>query len=108
MLKKLLVVLFVCFAFCGAALAAVDLNTANQQQLESIKGIGPAKAKAIVDYRAKNGAFKSVEDVMKVPGIKEGVFKKIKAEISVGGKPAPAAPAAPAKAPAKASAPAKK
>ncbi len=116
MLKKLLVAAFACFAFCGTALAAVDLNTANQQQLEAVKGIGPAKAKAIVDYRAKNGPFKSAEDVMKVPGIKEGIYNKIKTEISVNGKAAapvatsksPVTPAAPAKPATKASPAAKK
>ena len=53
---------------CGAAFAAVDLNTASQQELESVKGIGPAKAKAILDYRTKNGPFKAVDDLAKVPG----------------------------------------
>lgn len=106
MLKKLLVALFAGLALCTTALAAVDLNTANQQQLESLKGIGPEKAKDIIDYRSKNGPFKTTEDIMKVPGIKEGTYAKIKGDITVGGK---AAPAAPAKASAaKASAPAKK
>ena len=76
-----------------AAFAAVDLNTANQAQLESLTGIGPAKAKDIIDFRTKNGPFKSTEDIMKVPGIKEGTYAKIKGEIAVGGKAA-----APAKA----------
>ncbi|MBM9888582.1 MULTISPECIES: ComEA family DNA-binding protein [Deefgea] len=117
MLKKLFISLLASFALMTAAFAAVDLNTANQAQLESLTGIGPAKAKDIIDYRTKNGPFKSTEDIMKVPGIKEGTYAKIKGEISVGGKAA--APAAPAKADkvvkasaadkaAKASAPAKK
>ena len=59
MLKKMLIALVASFAFCSASMAAVDLNTANQQQLEAVKGIGPQKAKAIIDYRTKNGAFKS-------------------------------------------------
>ncbi|MBE9610169.1 ComEA family DNA-binding protein [Chitinilyticum piscinae] len=107
MLKKLLLALFAGLALSAGALAAVDINTANQQQLESLKGIGPEKAKDIIDYRSKNGPFKTTEDIMKVPGIKEGTYAKIKGEISVGGKAA--APAAKASAPAaKASAPAKK
>jgi len=73
------------------AFAVVDINTANQQQLEAINGLGPAKAKAIIDYRSKSGPFKSVEDIKKVPGIKDGVFKQIKAEIGVSGGPAPKA-----------------
>ena len=67
MLKKLLVALFAGLALCTTALAAVDLNTANQQQLESLKGIGPEKAKDIIEYRSKNGPFKTTEDIMKVP-----------------------------------------
>jgi competence protein ComEA len=104
MLKKLLIVLLASFALCSFAIAAADLNTASQQQLEAIKGIGPQKAKAIIEYRAKNGAFKTTEDVMKVPGIKEGIYNKIKGEITVGGKGA----VAPTPAAAKASAPKKK
>lgn len=104
MLKKLLIALVASFALCSFSMAAVDLNTASQQQLEAIKGIGPQKAKAIIEYRAKNGAFKTTEDVMKVPGIKEGIYSKIKGDITVGSKGA----AAPAPAAAKASAPKKK
>ncbi|AOY01760.1 ComEA family DNA-binding protein [Jeongeupia sp. USM3] len=104
------------FLLCASVFAAVDLNTANQQQLEGLTGIGPSKAQAIIDYRNKNGAFKAPEDIMKVPGIKEGTYNKIKGEISVGGKVAAptAAKASKASAPAakdskaKASAPAKK
>ncbi len=109
-MKKILLALTMALTFATSAFAAVDLNTANQQQLEALKGIGPGKAKAIIDYRTKNGPFKTAEDLMKVPGIKEGTFSKIKSEVSVGGKAAapaakpaaaPAAkPAAPAAAPA--------
>lgn len=82
---------------CMQLWAAVDLNTANQSQLESVKGIGPAKAKAIIDYRTKNGAFKSVDDLDKVTGFGKATIAKIKAEVSVGGAKV-AAPAAPVKA----------
>ena len=95
MLKKLFITLLASFALMSAAFAAVDLNTANQAQLEALTGIGPAKAKDIIDFRTKNGPFKSAEDIMKVPGIKEGTFAKIKGEVSVGGKMA--APVVPAK-----------
>jgi len=116
MLKKLLVVAFACFAFCGTVLAAVDLNTASQQELESVKGIGPAKAKAILDYRTKNGPFKAVDDLAKVPGFGAKSVSNMKAELAVGAaKPAaapaaakPAAPAAPAAKPAAPAAPAAK
>ncbi|WP_410497553.1 ComEA family DNA-binding protein [Chitinibacter sp. S2-10] len=107
MLKKLFVTLLASVALMGSAWAAVDLNTATQQQLEALNGIGPEKAKDIIDYRSKNGAFKTTEEIMKVPGIKEGTYNKIKADITVNGKVAklPSAKAAsgakPASAPAK-------
>lgn len=104
-MKKLLLSFVAALAFVSSAFAAVDINTATPQQLEALKGIGPEKAKAIVDFRQKNGPFKTADDLMKVPGIKQGTYNKIKTEVSVGGKAAPAAASAPAK-PAPAAAPA--
>lgn len=87
-MKQLWLLIFTFFAFAVPALAAVDVNTATQAQLESVKGIGPAKAQAIIDYRSKNGSFKSVDDLEKVKGIGPGILKKIRADVSVGGAPA--------------------
>lgn len=47
----------------------VSINTGSQAQLETLPGIGPSKAKAIIDYRLKNGPFVRVEDLDKVSGI---------------------------------------
>ena len=66
-------------------LAAVNVNTATQEQLETLNGIGPAKAKAIIEYRSKNGAFKTVEDLDKVPGIGAGVLGKIRSDVTLTG-----------------------
>ena len=65
------------------SLAAVNINTASPSELEALPGIGPAKAKAIVDYRQQHGAFKSVEELKNVKGIGEGIFSKLKAEATV-------------------------
>jgi len=88
--------------FSVAALAAVNANTASQQELESLNGIGPVKAKAIIDYRAKNGPFKSYADLENVPGIGAKTLEKLKVDLQVGGgaakvpaaKPAATKPAA--------------
>jgi competence protein ComEA len=93
---KRLVVLLAMLLFSAFALAAVNINTATKEELDALPGIGPVKAQAIIDYRAKNGPFKTPEDIMKVPGIKEGEFGKLKGQISVSGASTPAAaPAAP-------------
>ena len=103
MMKKLLVaLLFALFAFSGFAMAAVDLNTATAEQLDTLKGVGPAKAKAIIEYRTKNGPFKSVNDLEKVNGFGKKTVDALRADVSVGGAAAPAPAPAPAKMDAKA------
>ncbi|MFN3396964.1 MAG: ComEA family DNA-binding protein [Sulfurimicrobium sp.] len=86
-MKKFLLVMFAWVSFMGLAFAAppVDLNSANQAQLESVKGIGPVKAKAIIEYRTKNGPFKSVDDLQKVTGFGKPSVNKLRAEVTVGG-----------------------
>ena len=61
----------------------VNINTATAEQLQTLPGIGQAKANAIVAYRENNGNFSSIEDLRKVPGIKEGVFGQIQSLICV-------------------------
>lgn len=61
----------------------ININTASEEELGGIAGIGAGKAAAIVQYRKENGSFSSIEDIMKVSGIKEGTFAKIKDRITV-------------------------
>lgn len=61
----------------------VNINTATAEQLQTLPGIGQAKANAIVAYREANGNFSSTEDLRNVPGIKEGVFGQIQSLICV-------------------------
>ena len=61
----------------------INLNTASLDQLMEIPGIGEAKASAILRYREENGGFSSIEEIMNIEGIKEGVFSKMKEYIVV-------------------------
>ncbi|EMT8315388.1 helix-hairpin-helix domain-containing protein, partial [Neisseria gonorrhoeae] len=90
-MKKMFVLFCMLFS-CAFSLAAVNINAASQQELEALPGIGPAKA--IAEYRAQNGAFKSVDDLIKVKGIGPAVLAKLKDQASVGA-PAPKGPAKP-------------
>jgi len=87
------ILLALALALCsGAALAAVNLNTATKDELVALPGIGPAKAQAILDYRSAHGPFKAVEEVKDVKGIGAKRFEKLKGELTVS---APAAKTAP-------------
>lgn len=61
----------------------VNLNTAGKEELMTLNGIGETRAEAIIAYREQNGPFQRTEDIMQIPGIKEGIFSKIKEQITV-------------------------
>jgi competence protein ComEA len=67
----------------GLCSAAVNLNTATKDELVALPGIGPAKAQAILDYRAQHGGFRSAEELKDVKGIGAKRYEKLKAEITV-------------------------
>lgn len=60
----------------------ININTAGVGELTTLTGIGETRAEEILRYREKNGPFKKPEDLMKVPGIKEGTYRKISDRIS--------------------------
>jgi competence protein ComEA len=65
------------------AVAAVNPNTATKEELLAVTGIGPARAPAILDYRAQHGEFKSVDELKDVKGIGARRFETLKAEFTV-------------------------
>ncbi|MBP8868848.1 MAG: ComEA family DNA-binding protein, partial [Enterocloster sp.] len=61
----------------------VNLNKAGAEELMTLTGIGKSRAEAIIQYRQEVGAFRSIEDIMNVSGIKESAFEKIRDDITV-------------------------
>lgn len=80
-MKTFLILVLCWLGLCYSAQAAVNINTANQTELESLPGIGPVKAKAILEYRKKNGGFKSVDELTKVDGIGPVTLKNARNDI---------------------------
>ena len=100
MIKKLLAtaaLVAASLAAVGQAFAAVDVNTANEDALRGIKGIGPARAKAILDERSAHGPFKDASDLGKrVKGLGGHTVERLQAEgLSVGPANAQAGQSAP-------------
>lgn len=63
--------------------AKININTADKELLCTLPGIGSTRADSIISYREQNGNFSTIEDIMKVSGIKDSSFQKIKEYISV-------------------------
>ncbi|MDE6761312.1 MAG: ComEA family DNA-binding protein [Lachnospiraceae bacterium] len=61
----------------------LNINTAVKEDFMALPGIGESKAVAIIQYRQEHGSFESIEELMEIPGIKEGVFNKIKDKIKI-------------------------
>ncbi|WP_241520192.1 ComEA family DNA-binding protein [Bifidobacterium catulorum] len=71
-------------ATVGGTSAAIDLNTATAEQLETINGIGPVTARKILDHRTRNGRFSNVDELLDVPGIGAKTLEKIRPHVTVG------------------------
>lgn len=61
----------------------VNINTADEKELDSLPGIGPAMAKRIIEYRESQGGFQHIEDIKKIKGIGEAKFNKMKDKICI-------------------------
>ena len=86
-MKKLLLAALLALSLSPLASLAsppVDINSADAATLEQVRGIGPAKANAIVAYRQENGSFQSVDDLVKVPGIGERSLEQLREQVTIG------------------------
>lgn len=61
----------------------ININTADEEELENIPGVGPSLAKSIIDYRKENGRFTSIEDIKNVSGVGESKYKKMEEYIKI-------------------------
>ncbi len=75
-------------AIPATALASpVNINHADAEVISTLlKGIGDKKAQAIIDYRNEHGAFRSIDELLKVPGIGEKTLQRLRPQLSLGEK----------------------
>jgi len=67
----------------AAAIKPISINKANAEELQAVRGIGPALAERIVNYRDANGGFKSLDQLKEVRGIGDMKFEKMKDQITL-------------------------
>lgn len=94
-IRRFLFAFLALWVFTAPAWALVDLNTASEQQLRTVKGIGPVKARAILAYRTKYGSFHSLSDLRKIKGFGAKTVARLAPGLSISGRPASAAGSAP-------------
>jgi len=107
-IKHVLLLLLTLLPLAGAAQTLVNLNTADAATLaRDLEGIGESKARAIVEHRTRNGAFRSVDELALVKGIGPKTLELNRSRLRVGPAASSATGSGGAKAPARASAPAR-
>jgi competence protein ComEA len=72
-------------AVAASTEAKININTANLSELNKLNGVGDVTAKKIIEYREKNGPFKTIDDVSKVTGVGPKTFEKFKSQITIDG-----------------------
>ncbi len=85
-MKLIKLFMMACLFIATSVFAQVNINTASADELSALKGIGVKKAAAIIKYRKANGKFKSVEELVNVPGIGEKMLKNLGSDVKVTGK----------------------
>ncbi|MDF1615690.1 ComEA family DNA-binding protein [Desulfurivibrio dismutans] len=78
-------VLTFCFVLftLGSALAGLNINTADQEQLQGLTGIGPVTAAAIIEYRENNGDFASIDELVQVRGVGPRTLENLRDSVTV-------------------------
>lgn len=89
-MRRFIILLSLLWLLCGTAMAAVNVNSASQAELESLPGIGPAKASAIIEYRSTNGPFTDINQLDNVPGIGPATLNNMRPLVVLGDAEAPA------------------
>jgi competence protein ComEA len=84
MKSRFLMVAASCLLWAGVALAQININTATKEELDSLKGIGEARAEAIIKYRSEHGPFKSVGELRNIPNFPDNLVDKLRGKITVG------------------------
>ena len=69
----------------SAAFATVNVNTAQQSELQRVKGLDKVKAKEIIDYRAQHGDYRTIEDLGRI--LDQATVEKVKPQLAVSGDP---------------------
>ncbi|MBL0029310.1 MAG: helix-hairpin-helix domain-containing protein [Rhodanobacteraceae bacterium] len=83
LIKSLVLGLSLSLASLAAFAAQINLNTASAAELETLNGVGAAKAEAIVAYRSEHGGFKSVDELANVKGIGDKTVSKNRDQMTV-------------------------
>src|SRR5437870_4155623 len=84
-MRRLVATLVILPLGIGSALSTVNINSAQQSELERTKGLDKLKAKAIIEHRAQNGAFTTVEQLEKIPGFDHELVLRMKPQLSIAG-----------------------
>jgi competence protein ComEA len=83
-MKSIMLTVWLVLLWVAVAIAAVNINSADQQALESLPGIGAVKAEAIIKYREEHGKFKSVDELTEVKGIGQKSLENIREMVEAG------------------------
>lgn len=75
--------LFILLFLTSCLFSAVNINKANSAQLQTLNGIGPAKAQEIIKYRKSHGGFKTADEIVNVKGIGPKTLDKLRKQVSV-------------------------